>query len=144
MLFKGYEILIVSPSDREYLVAEITKADNFYAEINQEKGFLEIQIYGENEPIKLSFRDFCEVLHRAKLYLVPNNIKKHSLKNEFYIRKEMSTDNIDIYYQDSKIAVVHLLEDNAELSIIIQNGFISLPFDSCYDALMKAYKMLRQ
>ena len=146
MIYNKYEISIVSPFDREYLVAEIAKDDNFYAEINQENGYLEIQIYcNVNEVKHLELQRFCEVLYKTKLYLAPTNIKNIIIKNEFHIKEEVNEDKkwIHLYYRKKKVAICYLLRDSIELNIIVSSKRLNFPFDSFYNILMRIHERLR-
>jgi len=60
-----FKIEISSVSDRENLVAEIWHDDILVAEINQEKGTLEIQLY-KSEKMRLDLDEFLEILRHAK------------------------------------------------------------------------------
>lgn len=137
MIVNGYEILIVSPSDREYLVAEITKGEDFFAELNQEKGFLEIQLYGnKNEILHLDLKEFCDVLNKAKEYLSPSNINDNTLKNNAIFKFEKYNNGYSIYYEEIKIGRSYLLENHIELDIMYGiNGYLLLPFIFFLNAL---------
>jgi hypothetical protein len=70
----NYEILISSPYDREYLVAEIWYNNDLVAEINQEKGSFEIEFYfGDNKTLSFSLNEFQEVIEKAKKHLIGSN-----------------------------------------------------------------------
>lgn len=126
----GYEILIVSPFDREYLVAEITKEPNFFAEINQEKGFLEISIYGNNNMIEIADLNlFCKVLNKAKLKLSDVDL---DTKNMGCFSCQKNESSIAIYYYDTLIAKANLLSNKVNLEIIIPNQCITFPFNGLY------------
>jgi len=60
-----FEILITSPSDREYLVAEIWHSNQLILEINQEQGDLCIEFYFK-ENKKFNYIDLIEALVAAK------------------------------------------------------------------------------
>lgn len=66
---KSFEILITSPFDREYLVAEIWSNSDLVAEINQETDELEIEFY-TNEKITFNLNAFLEALQNAKIKLM--------------------------------------------------------------------------
>lgn len=145
MICNEYEILIVSPFDRKYLVAEITKGDDFYAEINQENGFLEIQIYCNESGMKhLELQSFCEVLYEAKLHLAPTNIRNILQKDEFHIQKEVNECKawIQLYYQKDRVATCCKLGNSIELNISVSNKCLSLPFDSFYNILIGIYEKM--
>jgi len=61
----GYKIEIASVPDRERLVAEIWYAEKLVAEINQEKGNLEIEFY-EFGKISFGLEEFIKILETAK------------------------------------------------------------------------------
>jgi hypothetical protein len=60
-----YQIEITSVFDKEELVAEIWLEGNMVAEINQDRGFLEIQFYFEKTQV-VNFKSFLEALQEAK------------------------------------------------------------------------------
>jgi len=64
----SFNVTIFSPSDLEYLVAEIWKDDELVAVINQETGAYEVEIVcrksGENW--KFSLNEWIEVLEKAE------------------------------------------------------------------------------
>lgn len=144
MKINEYEILIVSPFDREYLVAEITRGDDFFAELNQEKGFLEIQLYGnKNTILHVALKEFCDVLNRAKEYLSPSNICSDILKNDGDFKYEEGGNGYFLYYRKTKIATAYISGDQKELDIIYgMNGYLLLPFDSFINVLKKIGEML--
>jgi len=67
-----YRICISSPPDRDKLVAEIFFVDTQWAEINQERGALEVEFYprpdGETWPI--DYGDALKALDEAKRRLI--------------------------------------------------------------------------
>lgn len=64
---KTLTIEIVSPPDKENLVAEIWQDDQMIAEINQEKETLELEIYiNKTGKIKLEFNNFIDTLKKQK------------------------------------------------------------------------------
>lgn len=67
---KTLTIEIVSPPDKENLVAEIWQDDQMIAEINQEEETLELEIFiNKTGKIKLDFNDFIDTLKKAKKIL---------------------------------------------------------------------------
>ncbi|GEM_PF-879219 len=67
---KTLTIEIVSPPDKENLVAEIWQDDQMIAEINQEKETLELEFFvNKTGKIKLEFNDFIDTLKKAKKIL---------------------------------------------------------------------------
>ena len=67
---KTLTIEIVSPPDKENLVAEIWQDDQMIAEINQEKETLELEIYiNKTGKIKLEFNNIIDTLKKAKKIL---------------------------------------------------------------------------
>ena len=70
MKINDYEVLINSPCDREFLVAEIWYNNDLVAEINQEKGEFEIEFYfGDDKVISFPLNEFQEVVEKAKKHL---------------------------------------------------------------------------
>ncbi len=67
-----YRICISSPPDREKLVVEIFFGDVQWAEINQERGTLEVEFYPrpDGEPWRLDYKDALRMLDDAKRKLV--------------------------------------------------------------------------
>jgi hypothetical protein len=66
-----FQIQIASPFDREHLVAEIWYKDDYFAEINQENGYFEIQLYYDDRThIDLPLDEFIEILNKAKKRLI--------------------------------------------------------------------------
>ena len=64
---KKFTIEIASPPDRENLVAEIWLDDQMIAELNQENGDLELEIFTyEKGKLKLNYNNFVEALKTAK------------------------------------------------------------------------------
>lgn len=65
-------INIASPPDREKLVAEVFFGDEQVAELNQETGELQVEIYPRPsaKPWVLSYSDFVTALSQAKQRLV--------------------------------------------------------------------------
>lgn len=144
MMINGYEILIVSPFDREYLVAEITKGEDFFAELNQEKDFLEIQLYGNKDDIfHVILKEFCDVLNRAKEYLSPSNISSDILKYNSDFKSEKYSNGYFIYYKETKIAKAYFSGKQIVLDIIFNNNaYLLLPFDSFLNILKEIDKLL--
>ena len=71
MITKKFSVDVVSPSDKEYLVAEIWFDDLMIAEINQENGFFEIEIYSLfGKSIKFSLEELLDILAEAKKKLI--------------------------------------------------------------------------
>jgi hypothetical protein len=64
-----FEILITSPPDREKIVAEVWLRGELIAEVNQELGYLEVQLYTNDKKIILS-EIFQKFLNEAKKKLV--------------------------------------------------------------------------
>jgi hypothetical protein len=64
-------ISLSSPSDRQYLVADIFSDNVQVAEINNELGSLRIEIYAHPEgiPWEFSLDDFSSALNQAKITL---------------------------------------------------------------------------
>ncbi len=60
-----FEILITSPPDREYLVAEIWHSDELIAEINHEQGSLRLEFYFKEKKV-FNLKEFCEALDAAR------------------------------------------------------------------------------
>jgi len=60
-----FNLIISSPPDRENLVAEIYLGNNQIAEISNENGTFEIELY-HCENIKFNFNDLYMVLQKAK------------------------------------------------------------------------------
>ena len=69
---KKYEIGISSPPDREKLVAEISFDNVQWAEINQERGALEVEFYPrpDGEPWRIDYQDAVKALDEAKRRLM--------------------------------------------------------------------------
>ena len=69
---EAHRICVSSPPDREKLVAEIFFGDAQWAEINQERGGLEVEFYPrpDGEPWRIDYQDAVNVLHEAKRRLV--------------------------------------------------------------------------
>ena len=67
-----FRVSVTSPPDREKLVAEIWFGDEHVAEINQEKGELQIEIYARrsDEPWAFPHADYMEALSQARHRLV--------------------------------------------------------------------------
>ena len=63
-----FNIEIVSVPDRNKLVAEIWHKKDLIAEINQEKDYLEIELY-PLQKVTLDFQEFLRVLEAAKIKL---------------------------------------------------------------------------
>lgn len=62
-----FRIQIASVPDRENLVAEIWNENLMIAEINDERGELEIEIYpDQSEKLIFDCQEFIDVLERAK------------------------------------------------------------------------------
>ena len=70
-----YIISIVSPPDRNKLVAEIFFENVQWAEINQEKDFLEVEFYRrpDAEAWRIDYSNAINALKDAKWKLVGNN-----------------------------------------------------------------------
>jgi hypothetical protein len=69
---KKFEIIISSPPDREFLVAEIWDGDKMVAEINQEKEHIEVEIYisKDKNSISLDLDPLLDALIDAKKKLI--------------------------------------------------------------------------
>ena len=69
------EILITSPPDRERTVAEIWGDDDQLAEINDESGYVRVEIYPrlDGKPWLLPYDDLLQLLEQAKISLVGND-----------------------------------------------------------------------
>ncbi len=110
MFVDNYEIQIASPSDREYLVAEIYHKQLF-VEINQEYGYLEIQLYPNTKnAVRLDLAKFIKVLNIAKTYLQARNINVIPL-NKLTIKKNNGK--------------THFFNDNKEFAFI-SDGLIEI------------------
>ena len=67
----NFEVLISSPFDRKFLVAEIWYNDKYIAEVNQENGSLNLDIYiEEGDCISLPLEDFLDAVELAKKKLI--------------------------------------------------------------------------
>lgn len=66
---------IVSPSNRDFLVVEILYDNAIIAEINQDGGALEIEIYPSttDKILNLPLEAFQTMLEKAKLHLLDKN-----------------------------------------------------------------------
>jgi hypothetical protein len=64
----NFRVCISSPPDREHLVAEIFLGDDQWAEINQENGCLEVEIYPKpnGQPWSLGLEDMLSITETAK------------------------------------------------------------------------------
>lgn len=88
MYINEYEILIASPFDREYLVAEIYHK-LLFAEINQEHGYLEIQIYPtSDQKFIVSLKEFVEAINAAKKHLQAKHVYMTAMNNITTLRKD--------------------------------------------------------
>jgi hypothetical protein len=67
-----FRVAIISPSDREFLTAEIMLDEDQLAELDQEDGFLSLSIYPrrDGQPWRVRYQDVLEALIRAKERLV--------------------------------------------------------------------------
>lgn len=67
-----HRIGLASPPDREKLVAEIFFGDMQWAEINQERGDLEVEFYPrtDGKPWELKYDDAVKALNQAKQRLM--------------------------------------------------------------------------
>lgn len=66
-----FEIEITSVPDREKLVAEIWIKNELIAEINQENGILELELYClRKEKLVIPFEEFAKILEIAKSKLM--------------------------------------------------------------------------
>ena len=98
---KTLTIEIVSPPDKENLVAEIWQDDQMIAEINQEKETLELEIYiNKTGKIKLEFNNFIDTLKKAKKILSGDNqfLVKYDSYKETNVKayKDNNTEKLDI------------------------------------------------
>jgi hypothetical protein len=64
---QGFRVDIASPPDRERLVAEVFFGHEQIAEVNQEAGKLQVEIYARpsSEPWVLDYQDFLQALTLA-------------------------------------------------------------------------------
>lgn len=147
-----YEIVIASPIDREYLVAEISKENDFFAEINLEHEYIEIQIYrGKTDIIKLSFEPFYDALNKAKLHLAAgyekiNNMTESTRDCLRYFRISETTDDccsVQIFYKKELVSIISCVDSHIELYLIYgSKECLSFPFDPFYFTLGKAKELL--
>jgi len=63
-----FEIILASVPDREDLVAEIWHEGDLIAEVNKEKGYLELEFFSQSLSNKLIFKmdELCDVLIKVK------------------------------------------------------------------------------
>lgn len=130
MYTNEYEVLITSPCDREYLVAEVYHK-LLFAEINQEYGYLEIQIYPtSDQKVILSLRKFVEAIKAAKEYLQAKHVHMNSISNIIVLQKE--GDKVCLVCGNIIFATIsnELLEMK-----IPQKGFLTLPLDNFLEVL---------
>lgn len=130
MHMNEYEILISSPFDREYLVAEICHK-LLFAEINQEHGYLEIQIYPtSNQKIVLSLKKFVEAITAAKKHLQAKHIHVVAVNNITILHKD--SNKVCLVYENMIFATVsaNFLEIN-----IPKGSFLKLPLDKLLEIL---------
>ncbi|NEQ42459.1 MAG: hypothetical protein F6K00_02410 [Leptolyngbya sp. SIOISBB] len=68
---ESLNVSISSPPDRDFLVADIMLGTIQIAEINQETGSMEIEIYAspDNSQWKINLDDFLVALNKAKVLL---------------------------------------------------------------------------
>ena len=67
----NFEILLSSPFDREFLVAEIWFGNEYIAEVNQEESFLKLDIHmNEKGLISLPLDEFLNAIELAKKKLI--------------------------------------------------------------------------
>jgi hypothetical protein len=62
------EIILASPPDREFLVAELWAGDEQWAEVNREAGAIRVEIYGrrDGQPWLLDVDEALSALGRAR------------------------------------------------------------------------------
>jgi len=67
-MISNTRICISSPPDRQKLVAEIFFGDEQWAELNQERGDLRLEVYPRRDgrPWSLDFQEVSDALSRAK------------------------------------------------------------------------------
>ncbi|MBD3842883.1 MAG: hypothetical protein IE909_13565 [Campylobacterales bacterium] len=63
---KKLRVEIASPPDREELVAEIWNGNQMIAEINQESGDLELEVYTTENSVLFDYESFLIALIEAK------------------------------------------------------------------------------
>lgn len=125
-----YEIWIASPSDREYLVAEVYHK-LLFAEINQEHGYLEIQIYPTSDrKIMVSLNDFVEALHAAKEHLQAKHV--HAAAEDRITIRQKDSNEVCLLSENRMFATISngLLELN-----IPQGSLLKLPLDRFVEIL---------
>nr|WP_320059251.1 hypothetical protein [uncultured Bacteroides sp.] len=152
MNINEYEVLIVSPMDREYLVVEISRGNHFFAEINQEHESLEIQVYNPISDLdKFPFEPFYDVLNRAKLHLLEGNVRtfnqmeispKESYSFNIF-KKECNSVITRIFYKDEMVAMISFENFHLELCFIYGlKKYLSFPFEPFYSILGMAREEL--
>ena len=134
----GYEIIVLDEPNRDYLVVEIIKENVFFADINQENGYLELTIYTQSQGKMYisNLKEFCEVLNEAKLYLRATNLNSDVIVKDTCTCEEKNG-VIYIKYHERQIAIVRVFSDKVELEFTQQFENIILPFDSLYKTLLK-------
>lgn len=67
-----FDICVATPPDREHRVAEISFDHVQWAELNQERGFLEVEFYPrpDGQPWRIAFKAAVDALTEAKRRLV--------------------------------------------------------------------------
>ena len=133
----GYEIIVLDEPNRDYLVVEIIKENVFFADINQENGYLELTIYTQSQGKMYisNLKEFCEVLNEAKLYLRATNLNSDVIVKGSCTYEEKNG-AIYIKYHERPIAIVRVFSDKVELEFTQQFENIILPFDSLYKTLL--------
>ena len=117
---KNFTILITSPFDREKLVAEIWYNKDLLAEINQERGFLEIVFYhGSPEYINLPMDEFMIILQKAEIHLLGN---EEQYMKMFQQNKTIIRSTSEAYIEKCRISIVRpLREENSVIAKILYN-----------------------
>ena len=101
---------IASLCDREKLVNEIEYKDDYFAEINQERRFLEIVFYlGDPSSIRFPFDEFQEMLEVAKIHLIEDSFERLSKKRKAFMASmnENFVNQCEILNEETKIKILH-------------------------------------
>lgn len=153
---ENFKLQIASPFDREELVSEIWYNNDFLAEINQEKEFLEIVFYsGNQKQITFLLEEFMEILQTAKMNLIrdENGEIPQSKKPLFEAvkLKYVNGCHISILKPDGKdkvtAAIFHngeliaeINQENSLLKVTLYYNYknIEVPIEGLQDILQKA------
>lgn len=153
---KKFGLMIASPFDREKLVCEIWYNNDYLAEINEEKDFLEIVFYyGGPNQMTFSFDKIQEVLQEAKIHLIGDSyIKTLKSKGSFIESVKMDYVNdckilisssceknktvASILHKEELLAEINQENDLMEVTLYYHNKNIEIPIESLQEILKRA------